>query len=209
MTNLKGNTKSILSDINKILNIRDSYEAPDRVLRLLLEDNEELRKDVFYRISKLFSFDFSRDWFWEYFQEEHADRHQNKQDFTPKSISALISRCFGVKEGTILYEPAAGTGQMIIHNWAESRKEKMPWDYSSLEHLVVCSEISIKTIPFLLFNLAIRGISAVVYRMDTMTKEVFEIYTVTNPTDTPLSYSEVKKVDLESPDGKFLLSIMQ
>ena len=209
--NLKENTKSILSEVNKILNIEDSYKAPDRVLRLLLNDDKESRSDVFYQSAKLFSFDFSRDWFWEYFQEEHADRHQNKQDFTPQCISAIITRCFGLKQNnaSIVYEPAAGTGQMIIRNWEETRHGQKPWEYLPSEHLYICSEISIKTIPFLLFNLAVRGICAVVYRMDSMTKQVFDIYTVTNSSDSALSYSEVQEVDLTSSDGKFYLSLMQ
>ena len=209
MMNLKENTKSILSEINKILNIEDSYEAPDRVLRLLVDDDKESRFDVFYRIAKLFSHDFSQDWFWQYFQEEHADRHQNKQDFTPQCISAIVSRLFKQDKSSIVYEPAAGTGQMIIRNWDEHRRSQKPWNYSPSEHLYICSEISIKTIPFLLFNLAVRGICAVVYRMDSMTKQIFDIYTVYNPDNSALSYSEVQRIDLDSPDGFFYQSLMQ
>ena len=72
------NTKSILSKVNEILAIGDSYQAPDRVLQLVLSTDREERNRTYNQLSDLFDNDYSHDWFFEYFQEEHADRHQNK-----------------------------------------------------------------------------------------------------------------------------------
>lgn len=196
----KESIKSIMTEVNKILSINDSYEAPERVLKIVTSDNKKERDQIYYELAKLNKFDFSKDWFWEYFQEEHADRHQNKQDFTPVGISSIIhhilkdNQAIGIGTG-IMYDPAAGTGQLLIRDWFLSRLKEEVWDYKPSQHMVVCCEISQKTVPFLLFNLAVRGISGVVYHMDTMRIGLTAIYVLTNPTDTALSYSDVVRLD--------------
>lgn len=196
---------------NGILNIRDSYEAPARVLELLTSSPTAERDSVFYALAKVNGFDFSADWFWAYFQEEHADRKTNKQDFTPSSISRVVHSILrhdthsGV---TVTYEPAAGTGQMVICDWFRHRERQMPWDYRPSEHIYVCAEYSIKTVPFLLFNLAVRGVVALVYHMNTLTGAIDTIYKVENPRDSTLSYSDVSEVAKESDDYMFLSQLI-
>ena len=67
----------------------------------------------------------------------------------------------------------------------------MPWEYRPIDHLVVCSELSIKTVPFLLFNLSVRGICGMVFHMNTMTEEIFKTYIITNPNNNPCGFSDV------------------
>lgn len=190
--------KSILSKINAILNIADSYQAPERMLQLVLSTNKEERDRIYLQLADLFDCDYSKDWFFEYFQEEHADRRQNKQDFTPPSIASVIHSVLhdtlkigDPKSKYITYDPAAGTGQLIIRDWWLSRKNIMPWDYKPMDNLVVCGEMSVKTVPFLLFNLSVRGICGMVFHMNTMTEEVFETYVLTNPTNDTMKFSDV------------------
>ena len=191
--------KNISSKINQILAIEDSYQAPDRIMDILLNDENE-RNAVFGKMADLFRYDYSKDWFFEYFQEEHADRHINKQDFTPPCISSIISKVIKIdKKPSIIYEPSAGTGQMIIKDWEITRRKQMPWEYQTIEHIYVCSELSVKTIPFLLFNLSIRGICAVVFHMDTLMNNIFDVYILTNKFNDHLRYSDVTKlVELDS-----------
>ena len=191
------NTKSILSDINEILGITDSYQAPDRMLQLVLQENKEERDKVYLSLADYFKNDYSKDWFWEYFQEEHADRHQNKQDFTPPCIASIIHEIFhgGVHKKTteqaeVTYDPAAGTGQLLIRDWYLTRQKYMPWDYKPNDHMVVCSELSIKTIPFLLFNLSVRGICGIVFHMNTMTGELLNTYILSNPENSTIRFSD-------------------
>ena len=197
MKKSSGNTKNILSEVNHILGINDSYQAPDRVLALVTGDDRRERDRVYYELAELFGSDYSRDWFFEYFQEEHADRRQNKQDFTPPCIASVIhdvlharlsKQCDG-KE--ISYDPAAGTGQLVIRDWWLTRKLQMPWKYKPMDHLVVCSELSVKTIPFLLLNLSIRGICGMVFHANSMTNEIYQVYVLTNEKNDPLHYSDV------------------
>ena len=93
--------KNILSDINVMLNITDSYQAPERIMNLLFGEEKE-RIKVFKDFLDYFKCDVSYDWFHEYFEDEHADRKNNKQDFTPKCISTLVSKLLGCDTGVTL-----------------------------------------------------------------------------------------------------------
>lgn len=64
-------TESTLSKVNKVLEISDSYQAPERVMEILKD--EVLRKDYFFKFLELFDYDLSYEWFYRYFQDEHAD----------------------------------------------------------------------------------------------------------------------------------------
>lgn len=198
MKKSSGNTKSILSDINDILAISDSYQAPDRMLQIVLQKDKKERDKNYLSLADYFKNDYSKDWFWEYFQEEHADRHQNKQDFTPPSIASLIHNILHggfhkekADHTEVTYDPAAGTGQLLIRDWYLTRQNYMPWDYKPNEHLVVCSELSVKTIPFLLFNLSVRGICGLVIHMNTMTGEIVNNYILSNPENSTICFSDV------------------
>ena len=197
MKKSSGNTRSTLSKVNEILGINDSYQAPDRVLALVTGDDRRERDRVYYELAELFGSDYSRDWFFEYFQEEHADRRQNKQDFTPPCIASVIHDVLHARfskdpdDKEISYDPAAGTGQLVIRDWWLTRKLQMPWEYKPMDHLVVCSELSVKTIPFLLLNLSIRGICGMVFHANSMTNEIYQVYVLTNEKNDPLHYSDV------------------
>ena len=69
---------------------------------------------MFFQFLEAFDYDLSYEWFYNYFQDEHADRKNNKQDFTPVCVSNLISEMLNCKvskdDYTIISEPAAGTG---------------------------------------------------------------------------------------------------
>lgn len=197
MKKSNASTKNILSEVNLILGIKDSYQAPERVLALVTGDDKSQRNKVYYELAELFGSDYSRDWFWEYFQEEHADRRQNKQDFTPPCIASVIHNVlhdrFSKDCGNdgITYDPAAGTGQLVIRDWWLSRKGQMPWEYKPMDHLVVCAELSVKTIPFLLLNLSIRGICGMVFHANSMTNDIYQVYVLVNEKNDPLHYSDV------------------
>ncbi|MCJ1668556.1 dUTP diphosphatase [Staphylococcus sp. NRL 19/737] len=76
--------------INDILNIRDSYQAPRKIMEILHGDIET-RNIIFMEFLEAFDKDVSFDWFHDYFQDEHANRKKHKQDFTPQSISRLLA----------------------------------------------------------------------------------------------------------------------
>lgn len=195
-------TTSILSEINRTLRISDSYQAPERVLQVITDPDTTERDRIYRELAALYDDDYQKDWFFEYFQEEHADRHQNKQDFTPPCIAGIIHHV--LRDGfhtdqtpngrSIIYDPAAGTGQLLIRDWWLTRRKYMPWEYKPNDHLVVASELSVKTIPFLLLNLSVRGISGMVLHMNTMTQEVYDTYVLTNAHNSPYCYSAILRL---------------
>lgn len=187
-------TESTLSKVNKVLEISDSYQAPERVMEILKD--EVLRKDYFFKFLELFDYDLSYEWFYRYFQDEHADRKNNKQDFTPKCVSNLLSELLNTnasKDGyCIVEEPAAGTGSTIIAHWYKSVRDcHFIWNYSPEDYLYRLTELSDKTIPFLLFNLMIRGINAVVIHGNALTKEAKNVFWIFNEENNPMGFSDL------------------
>jgi len=64
--------------------------------------------------------DLSKDWFASYFEQNIADRKHFSQDYTPGSVSQLLSEITGY--GTTTFDPAAGTGSITIGKWDYDRK---------------------------------------------------------------------------------------
>ncbi|HFU4876949.1 TPA: SAM-dependent DNA methyltransferase, partial [Streptococcus pyogenes] len=52
-------------------------------------------------------------------------------------------------------------------------------------------ELSDKAVPFLLFNMSIRGINGVVVHGDSLTRQVKNIYFLQNTKDDMLSFSDI------------------
>jgi type I restriction enzyme M protein len=105
------------------------------------------------------------DWFHAYFEDEHADRRTRKQDFTPNCISDLVARLLP-KDGTV-YDPASGTGGMIIRSWNRNPN-----------NIFICHELSNRALPFLLFNLSIRNMGALVIHGNSLTGETRDVISI-------------------------------
>lgn len=184
---------SKLNEINKILGIKDSYKAPDRLMDILYGDIKE-RDKVFKQFLELYNYDVSWDWFHEYFQEEHAERKSRKQDFTPESIAKVLSKIVDMKDDTTIYEPTAGTGGVLITNWNETRMKSNPFTYRPSNYFHLVEELSDRTLPYLLFNLIIRGMNAVVIHGDTLTRESYGVFFIQNDGDDHMKYSSLNRM---------------
>ena len=184
---------SKLNEINKILGIKDSYKAPDRLMDILYGDIKE-RDKVFKQFLELYNYDVSWDWFHEYFQEEHAERKSRKQDFTPESIAKVLSRIVDMQDDTTVYEPTAGTGGVLITNWNETRMKSNPFTYRPSNYFHLVEELSDRTLPYLLFNFIIRGMNAVVIHGDTLTRESYGVFFIQNDSDDHMKYSSLNKM---------------
>lgn len=185
-------TKNLLCRVNTLLGIDESYKAPDRMMQLI--SSQETAKELFFSFLKEFNYDLSYEWFNDYFEEEHADRKNNKQDFTPTCISRLMAEIFEHSNEGIICEPAAGTGSTVIQHWYKNVRSDYIWNYNPMNTLYFCYELSDKTIPFLLFNLMIRGINAVVIHGNTLTKRTKDVYHVFNESNNSMGFSSLKKV---------------
>lgn len=182
--------------INELLEINDSYQAPQRLMEILFDQE---RREKLFRGMLSQNHDVSFDWFHEYFEAEHADRKEKKQDFTPNSIATLISRLVGTGQGSNL-DVAAGTGGITITKWEEDRMKESPFTYKPSEHYYQCEELSDRAIPFLLFNLLIRGMNATVLHGDTLTRNFKGVFFIQNEKDDHMLFSSLNVV----PDSEGL-----
>ena len=100
--------------VNNLLDIDDSYKAPEKMLKLMLDDQKRVKTfKKFLEVSTNMQFD----WFHEYFEDEQAERKSKKQDFTPQGIADLMTSIVGRSPTGTYYEPAAGTGGILITRW--------------------------------------------------------------------------------------------
>lgn len=101
------------------------------------------------------------------FQYYMADRKEKKQDYTPKSLARALCMAAGVQNGGTVYDMCAGTGALTIQAWNINPECRF-----------VCVEFDKNVIPFLLFNLAIRNMNALVVHSDVLSEEEFQAWRV-------------------------------
>lgn len=181
------------TDVNRILGIDEQFKAPMRIMEILW--NREERERVFREFLEVDS-DVSFDQFHQYFEEEQADRKVNKQDYTPDSISGLLSKLTaagGGDKGYDGYDPTAGTGGLIIVKWwHDCLRSPLPSMYVPRNHFYMCEELSDRAVPFLLFNLMLRGMNAIVIHGDVLTRENCKgVFFIQNAKDDFLSFSDL------------------
>lgn len=142
------------------LGVSESYQVPDAMMKALIDDTK--RHELFSLYLSKFS--FGDDPVNVLFQEEHGDRDKFKQDYTPPELARLVAemahRDTGKAPATIA-DLCAGTGTLTL-----ACLRKFPHAYYH------CEEVTARAIPFLLFNLAIRGVNAEVFQQDVLTREV-------------------------------------
>ncbi|MDT2794280.1 N-6 DNA methylase [Enterococcus thailandicus] len=176
--------------INKIVDVDDSFKMPSVLMEKLFD--KEKREEMFKEFLK-YETDLSFDWFHIYFQEEYAERKTKKQDFTPESLTTLLSALTQTKKtgfGTSL-DVAAGTGGLTIKKWHEDRTRCPISAYKPSNYYYQCEELSDRALPFLLFNLLIRGMNAVVVHGDVLSREVKQIYFIQNDLDDYMTFSSL------------------
>ena len=67
-----------------------------------------------------------------------------------------------------------------------------PWETQFIPYYVDCWELSERSMPLLLLNLSIRGITARVHHGDVLTQEEKEVYLLKS--EDPLSFSNIMKI---------------
>lgn len=190
--------KDFTSIFHKHLGVNDSLDAPKKLMEVMLDKprREELFRNMLWDWDKNLDYD----WFHKYFQDEQAERKKKKQDFTPMELTDLLNRLTNVglkdseafKEGVYTtYDVASGTGGILINAWYNDRTKDGFIKYNPLNYMYYADEISARTIPFLLFNLSIRGMNAVVFYGDTISRKGFNIFYLENVHDSYTAFSNV------------------
>lgn len=204
--------------VNKLLGIDDAFKAPTKMMELMLDSKK--REETFKKFLKIET-DMSYEWFNEYFSDEQAERKTKKQDFTPTSVSNLVAQLVG-KDKSTYYEPAAGTGSMLIAKWWNDRLKnplyKRPETDNQLIKVLTSSvftydpraywyqveELSDRAYPFLIFNMAIRGMNGVAIQCDSLTRQAKRAYFIRNDSDNYLGFSEVIEIPKNDIFAKIL-----
>ena len=178
---------SATETINALLGIDETYKAPGRIMEIITGCE---RDSVYNAFLEAHGYDVTDDWFHQYFEDENAERKKKKQDFTPQCLARLTSELIGSGNG-VTYEPSAGTGGMLIQRWDMERRRHHPFDYKPSMQWFIAEDMSDRAIPFLLFNLSIRGCNANVLHIDSMTRRCKAAYLVENARDDMLAFSDV------------------
>jgi len=147
----------------KTLEIFDCQSVEDLSTALMesLEDENKLQA-----FSEIVGNDLTKDWLQMIFQYYQADRKEKKQDFTPKCLAQFLSRLIGDSVESI--DMCAGSGALTIQRWVENP-----------DTVFQCYEIDETVIPYLLFNLVIRNISATVSQCDILQDELYKTWIIT------------------------------
>ena len=176
----------------KFFDIKDLMYLPDAVWTLLNSPTKE-RDEKYKELIELNNYDMGTEWFQPIYEAELSERKQKKQDFTPKELSKLCSK-LTLQRGSV-HEPTAGNGSMIIADWWERCRLRLPWEMFPSENMVTAWELSDRAIPILLLNLSIRGIMGYVYHGDVLEQNVFQKYILLNKKNDGLGFSEVVKAN--------------
>lgn len=143
-----------------IFNAEAVDAIPDLMLQAVMRQDDRLFHDVKEILPNL-----SHDWFRGIFQYYLADRDEMKQDFTPDSLAILMARLTG--DSDTIVDLCAGSGSLSIAAWSIDQDRKFE-----------CFELDARVIPFLLFNLAIRNMNAIVHHADVLREVEFSTYAV-------------------------------
>lgn len=160
--------------INQLIGIKESFELPDKLMTLLLDEEE---KNKLFNSFMKYDIDLSSDFFRDYFQEKHSDRKGLKQDYTPDSICKIISRLQD-KQDSVL-DVCSGTGSLTLFTYNENKNATFQ-----------CEELSSRSIPILLFNLSIRNVNAFIIQKDVLKNEITSIYKLIKGNQ----YSKIEKI---------------
>lgn len=170
--------------------IDDIMNLPKAVEQVIQKPLDE-RNDIYREFMRLNNYDMGRDWFQRVYEEEFSQRKNQGQDFTPIEVTELCSMLACVENARNVHEPTAGTGQLIISAWWIWAKSRTPWEAFPSLFPVTVWEILDRTIPFLLFNLSIRGLMGYVYCGDVLEKTIKAKYILLNRHDDALGFSEI------------------
>lgn len=154
--------KELVTKTLELFAVPEPSELPNALYRICL-DGDTARCQAFVELVG----DLNTDWLQMIWQYYLADREKNKQDYTPKSICALVSRLTDCAGGTV-YDLCAGSGALTIQKWAQNGAEKT----------YICEELDERVIPMLIFNMVIRNIDGYVINRNALTLETSGVWRI-------------------------------
>lgn len=155
--------KELTQKVISIFGVDDVNDLSNKIYEIVMSDKKAIVFDEYIEAVG----DLKIDYLQKIYQHFQADRKTNKQDFTPSCLSKLVSEMTNRENEKMVYDCCAGSGSLTIEKWNSNNNIDF-----------VCEELDEKVIPFLLFNLAIRNINAIVLNGNVLTGEIFKKYLV-------------------------------
>lgn len=167
----------------------------EKYLRDVLFKPKE-RKEFYDKLLEL-NHRLAEDTFKPYFELYAAERKSHQQDYTPDPVANLLSiltRSNANDLGSSKYagyDATAGTGSLLIQKWNDDRLQESPWSYVPHRYTYRADELADNAIPYLIHNLALRGMNAIIVHGDVLTGRVKQVYFLQNSNDDFMSYSDI------------------
>lgn len=187
-------TQITAEKFHELIGVKDAYKAPDRLMEIIYD--KERREALMRGFLEATDYQVDDDTFRQYFEDVHAARKDLKQDFTPASVSKLTAAIVnppnqGARLDGDFYEGCAGTGGMTVAAWNSDRMKHNPFDYKPSWYFYFVEELSERALPFLIFNLAMRGMNAVVTHCDVLSRNAYGAFFIQNERDDHMQFSSV------------------
>lgn len=162
---------TILDCMMKALSVRELHEIPGVLMDVLLDHNK------LERLIANMSGCYSYSGLLQEFEEKAADRKNYMQDYTPQSVMDIVA---GISTNGCIRDVCAGIGGLSLAKYK-----------NNLDVVLQLEEYSKNAICFLLFNLVMNGVPAVVIERNVLTQENIAKYKVEISNQVPQITKEV------------------
>lgn len=149
---------TILDCMMKALSVRELHEIPGVLMDVLLDHNK------LERLIANMSGCYSYSGLLQEFEEKAADRKNYMQDYTPQSVMDIVA---GISTNGCVRDVCAGIGGLSLAKYKNNP-----------DVVLQLEEYSKNAICFLLFNLVMNGVPAVVIERNVLTQENITKYKV-------------------------------
>lgn len=162
---------TILDCMMKALSVRELHEIPGVLMDVLLDHNK------LERLIANMSGCYSYSGLLQEFEEKAADRKNYMQDYTPQSVMDIVA---GISTNGCVRDVCAGIGGLSLAKYKNNP-----------DVVLQLEEYSKNAICFLLFNLVMNGVPAVVIERNVLTSENIAKYKVEISNQAPQIIKEV------------------
>lgn len=162
---------TILDYMMNALSVRELHEIPGVLMEVLLDRNK------LERLIENMSGCYSYSGLLQEFEEKAADRKSYMQDYTPQSVMDIVA---GISTNGYVRDVCAGIGGLSLAKYKNNP-----------DVVLQLEEYSKNAICFLLFNLVMNGVPAVVIERNVLTQENIAKYRVEVSNKSPQIIKEV------------------
>ena len=162
---------TILDCMMKALSVRELHEIPGVLMDVLLDHNK--LKSLIAHMSGCYSYSGLL----QEFEEKAADRKNYMQDYTPQSVMDIVA---GISTNGCVRDVCDGIGGLSLAKYKNNP-----------DVVLQLEEYSKNAICFLLFNLVMNGVPAVVIERNVLTQENIAKYKVEISNQVPQITKEV------------------